>query len=238
MNISRCPSLLLRRGLRLAAGAVGGVVAAGVVWAQQHPAEQATRKQLDQHPSLQGRTYSLRWPAGPRWPECSRPLQVNVTTTRDRLWGAVALSVQCPDARAWVRQTSVQVQVQGRYLVAARALPAGQALEESDFEWREGLLGSTELAYVDNAQRLVEAELARPLAPGTPLRLNDLKPLAVIKSGQQVTLTLVGKGFSVVTSATAQGAATQGATVKVKTQEGKIVTGKAVAEGQVEASLE
>ena len=214
-----------------------GLLGSSVAWAQ-HPAEQATRKQLDQHPSLQGRTYSLRWPTGPRWPECTRPLQVNLPTQRDRLWGTVALTVQCPDARSWTRQASVQVQVQGRYLVAARALPAGQALEESDFEWREGLLGSAETAYVDNVQRLAEAELARPLAPGVPLKLNDLKPLAVIRSGQQVTLTLVGRGFSVVTSAQAQSSATQGATVKVRTQEGKIVTGKAIAEGQVEAALD
>lgn len=217
-----------------------GLLACSVAWAQ-HPAEQAARKQLDQHPSLQGRTYTLRWPASTRWPECSRPLQVNVPTTRDRLWGTVPLTVQCPDAhgaRAWTRQAAVQVQVQGRYLVAARALPAGQALQESDFEWREGLLGSNEMAFVDNPQRLAEAELARPLAPGAPLKLNDLKPLAVIRMGQQVTLTLVGRGFSVVTTAQAQSAATQGATVKVKTQEGKIVTGKAVAEGQVEAALD
>ena len=81
-------------------------------------------------------------------------------------------------------------------------------------------------------------ELARPLQPGTPLRLNDLKPIAVIKSGDQVRVTLLGKGFAIDTTGQAMSDAAMGGSVKVRISDGKIVQGAAVSQGAVEVLID
>ena len=128
--------------------------------------------------------------------------------------------------------------VKGRYLVANQALRKGQALSAADFQCAEGDLTKLGDSLLEDPEQIRNMELARPLQPGTPVRLNDLKPIAVIESGDQVRVTVLGKGFAIDTMGQAMSDAAMGGSVKVRISDGKIVQGAAVSQGAVEVLID
>lgn len=201
-------------------------------------AREAVNRFLANHPSLEGREFSIQW-TEPRTPlpQCEKAPKVSLQN-RDRAWGKIFLSLQCDEGRPWVRPVSVSVAVKGRYLVANQALRKGQALSAADFQWAEGDLTKLGDSLLEDPEQIKNMELARALQPGTPLRLNDLKPIAVIKSGDQVRVTLLGKGFAIDTTGQAMSDAAMGGSVKVRISDGKIVQGAAVSQGAVEVLID
>lgn len=199
---------------------------------------EAVNRFLASHPSLEGREFSVQWtePRSPL-PFCEKAPKVSLQT-RDRAWGKIFLSLQCEEGRPWVRPVSVYVAVKGRYLVANQALRRGQALSAADFQWAEGDLTKLGDSLLEDPEQIKNMELVRALQFGTPLRLNDLKPIAVIKSGDQVRVTLLGKGFAIDTSGQAMSDAAMGGSVKVRISDGKIVQGAAVSQGAVEVLID
>ncbi len=193
---------------------------------------------LADHPSLEGREFTVQW-TDPRvdLPTCERPIRV-VLQGRERAWGQVFLSLRCESGRSWTRPVSIYVAVKGRYLVAAQPLRSGQILLPGDWQWIQGDLSKMTEALVDDPDQLSGMVLIRPQQAGNPLRLNDFKPMTVIKSGDQVRVTLLGRGFAVSASGQALGDAAVGGTVRVRTAEGKILQATAVSAGSVEVLLE
>ena len=205
-------------------------------WTPQ--AKEAVNRFLKSHPSLEGREFSVQW-TEPRsnLPICDKLLKVSLQS-RDRAWGKIFLSLSCEEGRPWVRPLSLYVTVQGRYLVANQALRKGQALSVADLQWAEGDLTKMGDTLLEDPEQVKNMELSRSLQAGTPLRLNDLKPIAVIKSGDQVRVTLLGKGFAIDTSGQAMSDAALGGSVKVRISDGKIVQGAAVSQGAVEVLID
>jgi flagella basal body P-ring formation protein FlgA len=158
--------------------------------------------------------------------------------SRDRAWGKIFLSLNCEEGRPWTRPVSVYVSVKGRYLVTNQALRKGQALSVADLQWAEGDLTKMGETLLEDPEQIKNMELVRPLQSGTPLRLNDLKPIAVIKTGDQIRVTLLGKGFAIDTSGQAMSDAAMGGSVKVRISDGKIVQGTAVSQGAVEVLID
>lgn len=202
-------------------------------------ADAAVRDFLRQHASLQQRQFSYQWkPLAQRLPVCPQPLQVELPR-RDRAWGAVNLRLSCESAiPAWSRQAALVVQVQGRYAVARHALRAGTVVQSDDVEWRDGDVARLGESLPEELRSLDGLELFRPVAAGAPLRLNDFRPVSVIRSGDLVSLSLKGQGFEMITTGYALADAAVGVTVRIKTLEGKILQGKAVSAGKVEAVLD
>ena len=128
--------------------------------------------------------------------------------------------------------------VRGRYLVSNQALKKGQALSVADLQWAEGDLTKMGDSLLEDPEQIKNMALTRSLQPGMPVRLNDLKPIAVIKSGDQIRVTLVGKGFAIDTSGQAMSDAAMGGSVKVRISDGKIVQGTAVSQGAVEVLID
>jgi flagella basal body P-ring formation protein FlgA len=130
------------------------------------------------------------------------------------------------------------VAVRGRYLVSTQALKKGQTLSVADLQWAEGDLTKMGDSLLEDPEQIKNMALTRSLQPGMPVRLNDLKPIAVIKSGDQIRVTLVGKGFAIDTSGQAMSDAAMGGSVKVRISDGKIVQGTAVSQGAVEVLID
>ena len=217
----------------------------GVAWAQSTSpstgagpqVESAVRDFLRHHPSLAQRRHTVQFRSvQQRFPTCAGPLQVSLPH-RDKPWGSITLRIECP-TEAWSRGLGVVVRVDGRFLVAKRALTPGTVVQESDLDWREGDLAAGGQERVEDPGALQGLELFRPVGAGSPLRLNDFRPIAVIRSGDLISLSLLGQGFEMITSGYALSDAAAGATVRVKTLEGKILQGRAVAAGKVEAQLD
>ena len=205
-------------------------------WTPQ--ARDAVGRFLKAHPSLEGRDYSVQW-TQPRneLPPCDKTPRVNMQN-RDRAWGKLFLTLSCEEGRPWTRPVSIYVSVKGRYLMVNQALRKGQALNVADLQWAEGDLTKMGDNLLEDAEQIKNMEVVRPIQAGTPLRLNDLKPIAVIKSGDQVRVTLLGKGFAIDTSGQAMSDAALGSSVKVRISDGKIVQGTAVSQGAVEVLID
>jgi flagellar basal body P-ring formation protein FlgA len=195
---------------------------------------------FDGHPSLQDKSHTLKFldPLA-SYPLCDRPIEVVPPVGRQKLWGTVNLTVECAGSTMqWKRSVPVRVSVYGAYAVAAKPLPPGRALTESDYVWTEGEITGLVGELVDYQGDLEGVETARPLSHGMPIRLNDIRPIAVIKRGEAVKLTLVGKGFAVDTTAFALGNAKLGDTLQIRTKEGKVVSAVATGKGQAETKLD
>ena len=205
-------------------------------WTPQ--AQDAVNRFLKSHPSLEGRDFTVQWtePRG-NLPICDKLPRVNLQS-RDRAWGKIFLYLNCEEGRPWVRPVSVYVAVKGRYLVTNQAVRKGQALSVADLQWAEGDVTKMGDALLDDPELIKNMESVRSLQSGTPLRLNDLKPIAVIKSGDQIRVTLLGKGFAIDTTGQAMSDAAMGGSVKVRISDGKIVQGTAVSQGAVEVLID
>ncbi len=202
-------------------------------------ADTAVREFLRQHASLRQRSFTFQWkPLTQRLPLCPQPPLVELAR-RERAWGALNLRLSCEGASPpWSRALAVVVQVQGRYPVARRPLRPGTVVQPDDIDWREGDIARFGEPLPEELQVLEGLELFRPVAAGAALRLNDFRPIAVIRSGDLVSLSLKGQGFEMITTGYALADAAIGVTVRIKTLEGKILQGKAVSPGKVEAVLD
>jgi flagella basal body P-ring formation protein FlgA len=201
-------------------------------------AEEAVKQFLDQHPSLEGQEFSIQWdPSKLEFPVCAKKPNVELLR-KDKAWGKLLLNLRCDTGRVWARPVSLYVMVKGRYLVATRPLKPGQILTPSDWKWADGDLSKMGDSMVDSPDLLKNMELSRPQQAGNPLRLNDFRQMSVIKSGDQVRVAILGRGFAIDASGQALADAALGASVKVRISDGKIIQGTAVSQGLVEVVME
>ena len=201
-------------------------------------AEDAVKQFLEQHPSLEGQEFSIQWePSKLEFPVCAKKPSVELLR-KDKAWGKLILNLKCDSGRVWTRPVSLYVMVKGRYLVAARPLKPGQILTASDWKWVDGDLSRMGDSMVDSPDLIKNMELSRPQQAGNPLRLNDFRQMSVIKSGDQVRVAILGRGFAIDASGQALADAALGASVKVRISDGKIIQGTAVSQGVVEVVME
>ena len=217
---------------------MGLVLASSAQAALSAQTEDAVKQFLDKHPSLEGRDYSLQWEASKvDFPSCAKAPSVELLR-KDKAWGKLLLNIRCDSGRVWARPVGLYVTVKGRYLAAARPLKSGQALSPVDWKWVEGDLSKMGDNLVDDPELVKDMELNRSQQPGNPLRLNDFRAMSVIKSGDQIRVTMRGRGFAIDSSGHALSDAALGASVKVRIADGKIIQGTAVSQGQVEVVME
>ena len=201
-------------------------------------AEDAVKQFLDQHPSLEGQEFSIQWdPSKLEFPVCAKKPNVELLR-KDKAWGKLILNLRCESGRVWARPVSLYVMVKGRYLAATKPLKPGQVLTPSDWKWVDGDLSKMGDSLVDSPDLLKNMELSRAQQAGNPLRLNDFRQMSVIKSGDQVRVAILGRGFAIDASGQALADAALGASVKVRISDGKIIQGTAVSQGLVEVVME
>ena len=174
-------------------------------------AEDAVKQFLEQHPSLEGQEFSIQWePSKLEFPVCAKKPSVELLR-KDKAWGRLILNLKCDSGRIWARPVSLYVAVNGRYLVAVRPLKSGQILLPSDWKWVDGDLSKMGDSLVDSPDLLKNMELSRAQQAGNPLRLNDFRQMSVIKSGDQVRVAILGRGFAIDASGQALADAALGA---------------------------
>jgi flagellar basal body P-ring formation protein FlgA len=195
---------------------------------------------VEKHPSMQDKSHVVRFiDSLAEYPPCDGPIDVKPPIGRDKLWGTVNLAVECQGIKTyWQRSVPIRVVVFGTYAVTARNLPPGRTLQPEDYVWIEGEVTGMAGQLVDYEGDLESVETVRPLSHGAPIRLNDIRPIAVIKRGEVVKLTILGKGFAVETSASALGNAKMGDFLQVRTKEGKVITALATGRGEAQVRVD
>lgn len=155
-----------------------------------------------------------------------------------RAWGRSRVGLRCVQGEAnWNVYLPVTVRVFAPAWVAASALPAGSELQPEMLRQAEVDWAALPAPPVVDAARLVGRQLARAVPAGTALRLGDLKQRQWFAAGDTVQLVARGAGFSVSGEGQAMGAGMEGQPVRVRTENGRMLTGQPVGPNRVELQL-
>lgn len=173
----------------------------------------------------------LRTPAN-RWPPCELP-QLSLPQNARR-WGNISISARCGQERRFIQ---AQVQVMGRYVVAARGISAGSKLTAEDLKLKTGRLDTLPARTLSESDKAVGAVSLRNISPGQPLNPVMLRRAWVIKAGQAVQVMAQGNGFNISGAGKAMNNAAAEDSVRVRMASGQIVSGIADGDGTIRITL-
>ncbi|MEN9418683.1 MAG: flagella basal body P-ring formation protein FlgA [Pseudomonadota bacterium] len=155
-----------------------------------------------------------------------------------RAWGRTRIGLRCVDGPvAWNVSMPLTVKVYAPGLVARQPLSAGTALLEEHLEVAEVEWTASDSHPFTDAQALAGRMLARPLAPGQAVREADMRRRQWFAAGDPVRLRVSGNGFLITGEGTAMSAGLEGQVVRVRTEGGRTVVGRATADRLVEVDL-
>jgi len=159
-------------------------------------------------------------------------------TPNTRLWGKTRVGLRCTQgATLWNVYLPVTVKVWGKALVMIQALPAGQVLAAADVREAEVDLAEEASPALTDASALAGRVLARSVSAGQGVRQATLKARQWFAAGDTVRIRAVGDGYAVAGSGEAVTAGIEGQPARVRTESGRLLTGVAVAEHQLELAL-
>jgi flagella basal body P-ring formation protein FlgA len=229
---------LLRRALLLCLAAAAGLVhaqAAQDVWIEQgrqFALAELARAGLPRTEVLPGRL-----DARLRLPPCDdvRPF----LPTGVKLWGRTRVGLRCvKGVTHWNVYLPLTVNVYGPALVSRSALPAGHVVGADDFHQAEvNLAEDLNDALLTDPAVVLGRTLSRPLAPGQSLRQGALKARQWFAAGEKVQIRVAGSGFAVAGAGEAVTAGMEGLPARVRTDNGRVVSGMPVAERVLEITL-
>jgi flagella basal body P-ring formation protein FlgA len=165
-------------------------------------------------------------------PACPQP--ETFMSPGGRLWGKSAVGVRCLAPVAWTVYASVQVEVNGEYVVSARSIAQGETLAAQDLSTMRGDLARLPAGTLIDPAHATGKQLGLSIGAGQPLRKDMLRAPIVVTQGQGVKLVTEGPGFRVSSDGRALGNAAEGQTVQVRGASGQTISGTARAGGIVE----
>jgi len=155
-----------------------------------------------------------------------------------RPWGRTRLGLRCIDGpTAWTAYLPITVKVLAPGIVLRAPRPAGSVLQAEDLAMAEVDWAAAASAVLAQPEMALGRSLARPLAAGEALRVADLRARRWFAAGDTVRLVAVGSGFAVAGDGQALGDGIEGQTVRVRTESGRVLSGRATGERRVELSL-
>lgn len=146
-----------------------------------------------------------------------------------RLWGKSRVGLRCLEGVArWSVFLPVTVKAMGRAWVLQSNLSAGSVLTradavESEVDWAEEAS-----PVLTDPSAWVGLLASRSLSAGQTLRQSAVRAPAAFTAGAQVRLIAQGMGFNVSTDAQALGAGVVGQMVRLRMDDGRIVSGMVV----------
>jgi flagellar basal body P-ring formation protein FlgA len=153
------------------------------------------------------------------------------------VWGRTRVGLRCTQgAVAWSIFVPVQVQVLAPAVAVVAALPAGARLGPGD-------LGTVEVDWAQGTRPfaqgadLVGRVLARPLPAGQAVRAGDLQARQWFAAGDTVRIRASGPGFAISGEGLALSNGIEGQPARVRTDQGRVLSGLPSGEKRVELSL-
>ncbi len=157
---------------------------------------------------------------------------------RAAAWGRMRIALRCVEGpKRWQVWLPVTVKVLAPALLPVRALPAGTVLAAEHLQTGEVDWAETAQAPLARAEQVLGRTLDRAWQPGRPLQPADLRQRHWFTAGDTVKLLARGSGFAVSGEAQALGPGIEGQPVRVRLGSGRVLTGRAVGERQVEVLL-
>jgi len=152
-------------------------------------------------------------------------------------WGRSRIGLRCTDGLARWNVTPVRVSVFGRVVVANAPLPAGVNLSQDQLALADIDIAAEPGAVFTDPALLIGRVLARPLAAADAVRAPALKSRQWFAAGETVQVRVVGEGFAIASEAQAMSAGIEGQEVRVRFENGRVASGRAVGERKVELLL-
>lgn len=158
--------------------------------------------------------------------------------TGTRLAGPTRIGLKCIEGtKPWRISIPVTIRIYGRGLVAIKNVAAGAPITAQDVAMGEVDLASDASPALTDLQTAEGRTLARSMSTGQGLRLSHLRPRQWFSAGDTVKLVASGNGFLIASQGQALSPGLDGQPVRVRTEGGRVVSGKPVADRQVSLDL-
>ncbi|MCM1513191.1 MAG: flagellar basal body P-ring formation protein FlgA [Oxalobacter formigenes] len=168
-------------------------------------------------------------------PACAKP--VPYLSQGARLLGRTTVAIRCESPSAWRVMVRAHVRFYTAYLTAAKALPPGHVIQESDLALTEGDITAMRPGVLTGKKQAVGHTVARAIQPGSPVWAGQLRTPQAIQQGQNVRIVSRGRGFTISGDGYAVNNAAPGQVAKAKTAGGVLVRGIARANGIIEVDF-
>lgn len=258
MTLTRLPTLtpLMRR----AAGAWRAPFAALLMAALALVASPSALAQAAAHPEVDLGPLTQRWldEAMARNPVSGLPLRMEVSVgsldsrlrlapcarvepylpVGSRLWGRTRLGLRCTDGPSpWNVFLPVTVKAFGPAWVLTGNVTAGTTLTTADAMEAEVDWAADAAPVVANPDAWVGQVVVRSLTAGQALRQNMVRAPQLFKAGAQVKVVAEGPGYAVTSAGQALTAGSAGQIVRIRMDNGKIISGTVTDDGTVQVTL-
>ncbi|MDH0865190.1 flagellar basal body P-ring formation chaperone FlgA [Mitsuaria sp. GD03876] len=155
-----------------------------------------------------------------------------------RMWGRTRLGLRClSGVTKWNVTLPLTIKVYGQAFVAAADLPAGTVLTQEHLRLAEVDIAGEAGAIYTQAEGWLGRHLSRPVAAGEALRSADLKLRQWVQPGDRVQVMATGDGYAIAGEGQAMGVGLEGQDVRVRFDNGRMVTGRTIGERRVEVVL-
>lgn len=154
------------------------------------------------------------------------------------VWGRTRLGLRCLQGESrWRIYLPVTVQVRAPAVVAAVALPAGAVVMASQLALAEIDWGETAAAPHAAIENVEGRALTHAVSAGQALRSRDLRPRQWFSLGDTVRIEAAGTGFNAVAEGQALSPGFEGQPARVRTGNGRVLTGRPVGDNRIEVQL-
>ena len=155
-----------------------------------------------------------------------------------RLWGKARIGLRCTQGPSlWNVYLPITVKVFGPAWVASQTLAAGAVLSAGDLVQAEVDWAAEASATITDPDQAVGRTLLRRVTAGQGLRQVDLRARQWFAAGDMVKVVAVGRGFAISSSGQALSHGIEGQTVRVRTENGRVVSGAPAGDRRVEIRL-
>jgi len=147
--------------------------------------------------------------------------------------GRVTVGVHCGSEGERTRYLQATVSAMVRHLVARQAVDPGQRIDAAALGWQESEISRLRRGYLDEIDQAAGMIATRRIPDGAVLTDNMLRKPWMVRRGDTVVLTAVGKGFRVSRSVEALDNGGLGSTIRLKTENNQILQGRVTGQDQL-----
>ena len=158
--------------------------------------------------------------------------------TGAKLWGRTRLGLRCVEGpTAWNVFLPVTVKAYGPAWVLTGPVAAGTVLSAQDAMEAEVDWAEESAPVMANPDMWVGQVAARSLVAGQALRQSMVRPPQLFRAGAQVKVLAQGPGYAVASAGQAMSAGVAGQTVRIRMDNGRIISGTVNEYGTVVVAL-
>lgn len=155
-----------------------------------------------------------------------------------RMWGRTRIGIRCLSGPTkWNVSLPLTIRVWAPAYVAVTDLPVGTELTQERLRLAETDIAGEVGVIFTQPEAWMGRHLAKGLMAGEALRSTDLKLRQWVQPGDRVQVQAAGNGYAVSGEGQAMGVGLEGQDVRIRFDNGRMVTGRTVGERKVEVLL-